>query len=162
MTYKPEELLHVNYLWKDKEADKLNPLEKLVYRSNKLGEDQRVTNTGGGNTSAKLMETDPLTGKQVEVLWVKGSGGDIRTAKQENFASLYTEKLNALDDTYKNLPETGYKSTGEDELVSMFKHCTKKSGGAIWPMFRGCAPAGKWQNYAPTFTKKTRILEAYC
>ncbi|MDG1004604.1 MAG: hypothetical protein P8N58_06955, partial [Emcibacteraceae bacterium] len=101
MTYKPEELLHVNYLWKDKEADKLNPLEKLIYRSNKLGEDQRVTNTGGGNTSAKLMETDPLTGKQVEVLWVKGSGGDIRTAKQENFASLYTEKLNALDDTYK-------------------------------------------------------------
>ena len=124
MTYKPEELLHVNYLWKDKEADKLNPLEKLVYRSNKLGEDQRVTNTGGGNTSAKLMETDPLTGKQVEVLWVKGSGGDIRTAKQENFASLYTEKLNALDDTYKNLPETGYKSAGEDEMVGMFKHCT--------------------------------------
>jgi rhamnulose-1-phosphate aldolase/alcohol dehydrogenase len=124
MTYKPEELLHVNYLWKDKEADKLNPLEKLIYRSNKLGEDQRVTNTGGGNTSAKLMETDPLTGKQVEVLWVKGSGGDIRTAKQENFASLYTEKLNALDDTYKNLPEIGYKSAGEDEMVGMFKHCT--------------------------------------
>ena len=74
MAFKPDDYKHVKYLWKDEEADKLSPVENLVYRSNKLGEDQRITNTGGGNTSAKLFEEDPLTGEQVEVLWVKGSG----------------------------------------------------------------------------------------
>ena len=86
MPYQPDEYKHVKYLWEDEVADKLDPVDNLVYRSNKLGEDQRITNTGGGNTSAKLMEKDPLTGKDVEVLWVKGSGGDLRTSKKENFS----------------------------------------------------------------------------
>ena len=79
---------HVQYLWDDQRAKALSPLERLVYRSNCLGSDQRITNTGGGNTSSKLAEIDPLTGERVEVLWVKGSGGDLRTSKQENFSSL--------------------------------------------------------------------------
>ena len=65
---------YVKNLWNDAEVAKLSPADQLVYRSNKLGSDQRITNTGGGNTSSKVMETDPLTGAQVEVLWVKGSG----------------------------------------------------------------------------------------
>jgi len=73
----------VNYLWDDATAAKLDPVGRLVYRSNILGADLRVTNTGGGNTSAKLGEKDPLTGKTVEVLWVKGSGGDLRTSTRE-------------------------------------------------------------------------------
>src|SRR3984957_16653429 len=90
----------VNYLWDSAHAAKLDAVEKLVYRSNLLGSDQLITNTGGGNTSAKLTEIDPLTGKQVTVLWVKGSGGDLRTAKRENFSSLYQDKLMALQDSY--------------------------------------------------------------
>ena len=74
-------------MYYDSVADELTPIDSLVYRSNILGADQRITNTGGGNTSAKLIETDPLTGEEVEVLWVKGSGGDLRTAKKENFSS---------------------------------------------------------------------------
>ena len=70
---------HVNYLWDDAKAASLDAVGRLVYRSNLLGSDQRVTNTGGGNTSSKLTEKDPLTGKEFEVLWVKGSGGDLRT-----------------------------------------------------------------------------------
>ena len=123
MAFKPDDYKHVKYLWKDEEADNLSPVENLVYRSNKLGEDQRITNTGGGNTSAKLFEEDPLTGEQVEVLWVKGSGGDLRTSKKENFSSLYADKLRALDSVYQQYPEKGYKSAGEDKMVGMFKHC---------------------------------------
>lgn len=123
MPYKPEDYKFVKYLWEDDVADKLDPVENLVYRSNKLGEDQRITNTGGGNTSAKLIETDPLTGEDVEVLWVKGSGGDLRTSKKENFSSLYQDKLNALDSTYQSFSDKGYKSAGEDRMVGMFKHC---------------------------------------
>ena len=82
---------HVDNRWDDDTADALDPVERLVYRSNLLGADWRITNTGGGNTSSKLTETDPLTGEAVEVLWVKGSGGDLRTAEKENFASLYQE-----------------------------------------------------------------------
>src|SRR5262245_31384942 len=91
---------HVNYLWDDEKAKTLSPAEKLVYRSNLLGSDQRITNTGGGNTSAKLTERDPLTGQDVEVLWVKGSGGDLRTSALGNFASLYQEKLLSLQPLY--------------------------------------------------------------
>ncbi|MCH2154784.1 MAG: hypothetical protein MK080_02150 [Opitutales bacterium] len=80
---------HVNYLWDEVVASSLDPVELLVYRSKLLGSDQRITNIGGGNTASKLMETDPLTGDAVEELWVKGSGGDLRTSKKENFASLY-------------------------------------------------------------------------
>ena len=83
----------VKNLWDDATASKLDPVGRLVYRSNILGADQRITNTGGGNTSSKIMEKDPLTGAQTEVLWVKGSGGDLRTSKRENFSSLYQDKL---------------------------------------------------------------------
>ena len=98
MTVKNEamRLQYVNYLWDDEHAAKLSPREGLVYRSNLLGSDQRITNTGGGNTSSKISETDPLTGEQIEVLWVKGSGGDLRTSLRENFSSLYHDKLIGL------------------------------------------------------------------
>ncbi|MFO0454446.1 MAG: bifunctional rhamnulose-1-phosphate aldolase/short-chain dehydrogenase, partial [Planctomycetota bacterium] len=91
---------HVTYAWDAKRAANLNGLQTLVYRSNLLGDDGRITNTGGGNTSSKLVETDPLTGEQVEVLWVKGSGGDLRTSNAENFSSLYMSKLVDLQKIY--------------------------------------------------------------
>ncbi len=123
MSRNNDKFKHVNYLWNDEEAKSLTGVDSLVYRSNILGADQRITNTGGGNTSAKLMETDPLTGEQVEVLWVKGSGGDLRTAKVENFSSLYQGKLNALDTTYQARDDKGYKQAGEDAMIGMYKHC---------------------------------------
>jgi rhamnose utilization protein RhaD (predicted bifunctional aldolase and dehydrogenase) len=79
---------YVSHLWNDAEAAKLDPVGRLVYRSNKLGADQRITNTGGGNTSSKIVEKDPLTGADTQVLWVKGSGGDLRTSNRDNFSSL--------------------------------------------------------------------------
>src|SRR5271155_4578851 len=94
----------VNFLWDDAKVASLDPLGRLVYRSNILGSDQRITNTGGGNTSAKLAGKDPLTGRNVEVLWVKGSGGDLRTSKADNFASLYQDKLLALQGRYLEAP----------------------------------------------------------
>ncbi|MGE9267746.1 MAG: bifunctional rhamnulose-1-phosphate aldolase/short-chain dehydrogenase [Verrucomicrobiales bacterium] len=115
---------HVNYSWDDEVAAGLSPAERLVYRSNILGDDQRVTNTGGGNTSSKLMEKDPLTGEEVEVMWVKGSGGDLRTSKMENFSSLYMEKLNGLKAIYDAAPEKGVKTEIEDAMVGMYPHCT--------------------------------------
>jgi len=115
---------HVNYLWDDAEAAQLDPVERLRYRSNLLGSDQRVTNTGGGNTSSKLMESDPLSGEQIEVLWVKGSGGDLRTAKRANFSSLYQDKLVALQEIYAAKPEKGIKTPAEDEMVAMYSHTT--------------------------------------
>jgi rhamnulose-1-phosphate aldolase/alcohol dehydrogenase len=114
----------VNYLWDDTHAAKLDPVARLVYRSNLLGTDQRITNTGGGNTSAKIQETDPLTGKPVTVLWVKGSGGDLRTAKRENFSSLYQDKLIALQDRYGATKERGPKTAVEDAMVEMYLHTT--------------------------------------
>jgi rhamnulose-1-phosphate aldolase/alcohol dehydrogenase len=113
---------HVNYLWDDAEADRLDAVERLVYRSNKLGSDQRITNTGGGNTSSKAMMHDPLTGEEVDVLWVKGSGGDLRTSKAENFASLYMDKLVALKAIYDRAPETGPKTEIEDAIVGYYPH----------------------------------------
>src|ERR1700729_4076306 len=91
---------YVNYQWDDSTAAKLDPVGRLIYRSNLLGSDQRITNTGGGNTSAKLTEKDPLSGEATEVLWVKGSGGDLRTSKKENFSSLYQQRLLALQNNY--------------------------------------------------------------
>src|SRR5256714_14552246 len=91
---------HVQYLWRDEEANELSGVDRLVYRSNKLGEDLTLTNTGGGNTSAKLIERDPLTKESVEVLWLKGSGGDLRTAKRDGFASLYLDKVRAMKTLY--------------------------------------------------------------
>jgi rhamnose utilization protein RhaD (predicted bifunctional aldolase and dehydrogenase) len=113
----------VNYLWSDEEAYKLNGVDRLVYRSNKLGEDLTLTNTGGGNTSSKLLETDPLTGEEVEVLWLKGSGGDLRTAKRDGFASLYLEKVRAMRPLYENAPENGAKTPIEDAMYPMYSHC---------------------------------------
>ncbi|ARA92230.1 short-chain dehydrogenase [Rhodothermaceae bacterium RA] len=115
---------HVQDLWDDAEADRLDPLGRLVYRSNLLGQDWRITNTGGGNTSSKLTETDPLTGHPVEVLWVKGSGGDLRTATKPNFASLYQDKLLALQDVYARFEARGPKTPAEDAMVGMYPHCT--------------------------------------
>jgi rhamnulose-1-phosphate aldolase/alcohol dehydrogenase len=115
---------YVNYLWDDAAASKLDPVERLVYRSNILGSDLRITNTGGGNTSAKITEQDPLTGAKVEVLWVKGSGGDLRTSKRENFASLYQQKLIDLQRLYASEPEKGPKTPAEDKMVGMYTHAT--------------------------------------
>lgn len=115
---------HVNYLWDDAAASKLDPVDRLVYRSNLLGSDQRITNTGGGNTSSKILERDPLTSGKVEVLWVKGSGGDLRTSKRENFSSLYQQKLLELQKLYENEPEKGPKSPAEDKMVGMYMHAT--------------------------------------
>ncbi|MCC7235389.1 MAG: bifunctional rhamnulose-1-phosphate aldolase/short-chain dehydrogenase [Bryobacterales bacterium] len=117
-------LKHVNYLWDDAKAAKLSPAELLIYRSNLLGADQRITNTGGGNTSAKLTETDPLTGGGEEVLWVKGSGGDLRTSKLANFASLYQEKLLSLRKVYAGMTPRGAKTEAEDAMVGYYPHCT--------------------------------------
>ena len=114
----------VNYLWDDQKVQSLDPAEKLVYRSNLLGSDQRITNTGGGNTSSKLQETDPLTGTPVEVLWVKGSGGDLRTSKKANFASLYQDKLTALQPLYNKTEPRGVKSAIEDAMVGLYSQCT--------------------------------------
>lgn len=121
--FKPDEYRHVNYLWEDAQAEKLDAVDRLVYRSNLLGSDQRVTNTGGGNTSSKIWQTDPLTGADVDIMFVKGSGGDLRTAKRENFASLYLDKLTRLRDVYNAAPIKGVKSPIEDEMVSMYPHC---------------------------------------
>src|ERR1700747_1935094 len=115
---------YVNDLWDDAVASKTEGGDGLVYRSNILGSDQRITNTGGGNTSAKILEQDPLTGAKVEVLWVKGSGGDLRTSKRENFASLYQQKLVDLQRLYASEPEKGPKTTAEDKMVGMYTHAT--------------------------------------
>src|ERR1700681_3507703 len=106
---------HVNHLWDDQKASSLSPAERLVYRSNLLGSDQRITNTGGGNTSSKLMEKDPLTGQEIEVLWVKGSGGDLRTSKLENFSSLYQTRLIELQRLYAQESEKGPKTPAADK-----------------------------------------------
>jgi rhamnulose-1-phosphate aldolase/alcohol dehydrogenase len=114
----------VNYLWDDAEASRLDPVGRLVYRSNLLGSDQRITNTGGGNTSSKISEKDPLTGEDVEVLWVKGSGGDLRTSKRENFSSLYQQKLLDLQKLYAKRSDKDVKSQAEDDMVAMYFHAT--------------------------------------
>jgi rhamnulose-1-phosphate aldolase/alcohol dehydrogenase len=103
-------------LWDDAVAATLNPEQLLLYRSNLLGSDKRVTNFGGGNTSAKLMMPDPLTGEQVKVLWVKGSGGDIGTMKLDGFATLYMDKVLALRGRYRGTQD-------EDTIVGLYAHC---------------------------------------
>jgi len=119
-----KKLRHVHDLWNDAEVAPLTGVDRLVYRSNKLGADQRVTNTGGGNTSSKLQENDPLTGEPVRVLWVKGSGGDLRTSARENFSSLYQDKLLALQKSYAARKDTGLKSPAEDDMVAAYNHTT--------------------------------------
>ncbi|MEI6339378.1 MAG: bifunctional rhamnulose-1-phosphate aldolase/short-chain dehydrogenase, partial [Verrucomicrobiota bacterium] len=114
----------VTFSWDDVKAASLDPVSLLVYRSNILGADQRITNTGGGNTSSKIIEKDPLTGQDVEVLWVKGSGGDLRTSKTENFSSLYQDKLVDLQRVYAARKDKGLKSQAEDDMVGMYPHAT--------------------------------------
>ncbi len=104
-------------LWDEAKAAGMSESERLLYRSNLLGSDKRITNYGGGNTSAKVMEKDPLGGGTVEVLWVKGSGGDVGTIKLDGFATLYMDKLNALKSIYRGVEF-------EDEMVGYLPHCT--------------------------------------
>jgi rhamnulose-1-phosphate aldolase/alcohol dehydrogenase len=113
----------VNDLWDDTKVP-TDPVERLIYRSNLLGADQRITNTGGGNTSAKIQEHDPITGEAVEVLWVKGSGGDLRTAKRINFASLKMPSVLALEAIYQRETPRGAKTPIEDKMVRLYPHCT--------------------------------------
>lgn len=120
--FKPDEYQYVQYLWDDARAAALDPVERLVYRSNILGADQRITNTGGGNTSGKFSLPDPLTGEAVRVMWVKGSGGDLRTSKKANFASLYMDKLMRLQQIYDKAEVKGVKTPIEDQMVDMYTH----------------------------------------
>lgn len=109
---------HVDYLWDQEKADALgdDQVALFLYRSNILGADLRITNYGGGNTSCKTMEKDPLTGNEVEVMWVKGSGGDIGTLDRAGIAGLYTSRLRDLKKVYKGLHD-------EDRMVGLFNHC---------------------------------------
>ncbi|MCA0045970.1 bifunctional rhamnulose-1-phosphate aldolase/short-chain dehydrogenase [Mesorhizobium sp. B283B1A] len=104
-------------LWDDAKAEGMSDPELLVYRSNTLGSDKRVTNYGGGNTSSKIWQKDPLSGETVEVLWVKGSGGDSASIKLDGFATLYMDKLRALKSLYRGVEH-------EDEMVGFLPHCT--------------------------------------
>ncbi len=103
--------------WDTAQANGMSEPEKLLYRSNLLGSDKRITNYGGGNTSAKVTQKDPLTGDMTEVLWVKGSGGDVGSIKMDGFSTLYMDKLNALRGIYRGLEF-------EDEMVAYLPHCT--------------------------------------
>ena len=114
----------VRRTWNDADAAQLDPVGLLVYRSNRLGDYQRVTNTGGGNTSSKIVEKDALTGKSERVLWVKGSGGDLRTAGREFFSSLSLEKLEQLKAVYAARTPKGIKTQAEDDMVDLYRHCT--------------------------------------
>jgi len=109
---------HVSYLWDENRAAELagNEVDLFIYRSNLLGADLRLTNFAGGNTSVKLTETDPVTGKASEVMWVKGSGGDIGTLTRKGCANLYTDRLRALKHRYRGL-------AFEDDMVALFDHC---------------------------------------
>lgn len=109
---------HVSYLWDEKKAAELKGDEVglLIYRSNLLGADLRLTNYGGGNTSCKVTSKDPLTGRDTEVMWIKGSGGDIGTLKKSGLAALYVDRLQSLEGVYRGLQY-------EDEMVELFNHC---------------------------------------
>ncbi|UPQ76102.1 bifunctional aldolase/short-chain dehydrogenase [Chryseobacterium nepalense] len=109
---------YVNYLWDDEKAASFgdDQVALFLYRSNILGADLRITNYGGGNTSCKTIEKDPLTNEEVEVMWVKGSGGDIGTLTRKGIAGLYTERLRNLKNVYEGLED-------EDRMVGLFDHC---------------------------------------
>lgn len=109
---------YVDYLWDEKKAAALkgDEVALFLYRSNILGADLRITNFGGGNTSCKTIEKDPLNGKDTEVMWVKGSGGDIGTLTRKGIAGLYTDRLRSLKNVYRGLAY-------EDEMVGLFYHC---------------------------------------
>lgn len=109
---------HVSYLWDNEVAAGFNDdqVALLIYRSNLLGADLRLTNYGGGNTSCKVFSTDPLTGEATEVMWIKGSGGDLGSLKRSGLAALYVDRLNALKKVYRGMEY-------EDEMVEYFNHC---------------------------------------
>ena len=109
---------HVDYLWDEAKASELegDEVALFIYRSNTLGADLRITNYGGGNTSCKTIEKDPLSGEETEVMWIKGSGGDIGTLNRAGVAGLYTNRLRALKNRYRGIEH-------EDEMVGMFYHC---------------------------------------
>ena len=113
-----KEYKHVNYLWDEQKAKSLegDEVALLLYRSNLLGSDLRITNYGGGNTSCKTIDKDPLTGEEVEVMWIKGSGGDIGTLKKSGLAALYVDRLRNLENVYRGIEH-------EDEMVELFNHC---------------------------------------
>ncbi|GAB3924524.1 bifunctional aldolase/short-chain dehydrogenase [Mucilaginibacter myungsuensis] len=117
MSIKETNFKHVSYLWDDAEAAKLagDEIALLIYRSNLLGADLRLTNYGGGNTSCKAQAKDPLTGQELEVMWIKGSGGDIGTLKKSGLAALYVDRLRSLKNVYRGLEH-------EDEMVELFNH----------------------------------------
>src|SRR6476660_8034597 len=108
---------HVSYLWDEVSAASMkgDEVALLIYRSNLLGADLRLTNYGGGNTSCKATAKDPLTGKPVEVMWIKGSGGDLGTLKKSGLAALYLDRLINLKNVYRGL-------AFEDEMVELFNH----------------------------------------
>jgi len=118
ITAQTKSFKHVSYLWDESKAAALagDEVALLVYRSNLLGADLRLTNYGGGNTSCKAMAKDPLTGKEVEVMWVKGSGGDLGTMKRSGLAALYVDRLRSLKNVYRGIEH-------EDEMVELFNHC---------------------------------------
>src|SRR5437660_4912548 len=112
-----ESLRYLEDRWDEDFARKLDAPELLRYRSNLLGSDLRITNFGGGNTSSKVEESDPLDGRKCTVLWIKGSGGDIGSIQRSGFATLYLEKLHALEGRYRGVEH-------EDEMVGMYPLCT--------------------------------------
>ncbi len=118
MTIQTKEFKHVSYLWNEAKAAEMagDEVALLVYRSNLLGADLRLTNYGGGNTSCKASAIDPLTGKEVEVMWVKGSGGDLGTMRRSGLAALYVDRLRSLKNIYRGIEH-------EDEMVELFNHC---------------------------------------
>jgi rhamnulose-1-phosphate aldolase/alcohol dehydrogenase len=118
MSVKTTQFKHVSYLWDDAKAAELagDEVALLIYRSNLLGADLRLTNYGGGNTSCKVTSKDPLTGSDVEVMWIKGSGGDIGTLKKSGLAALYVDRLRSLKNVYRGVAY-------EDEMVELFNHC---------------------------------------
>lgn len=109
---------HVSYLWDEAVAATMegDEVALLVYRSNLLGADLRLTNYGGGNTSCKAMAPDPLTGRMTEVMWVKGSGGDLGTMKRNGLAALHVDRLRSLEGVYRGRAH-------EDAMVALFNHC---------------------------------------
>lgn len=118
MTSRITDFKHVSHLWDEAKAAELagDEIALLIYRSNLLGADLRLTNYGGGNTSCKAVAKHPLTGEDTEVMWVKGSGGDIGTLKKSGLAALYVDQLRSLKNIYRGLAH-------EDEMVALFNHC---------------------------------------
>ncbi|RKR83123.1 rhamnulose-1-phosphate aldolase/alcohol dehydrogenase [Mucilaginibacter gracilis] len=118
MSINTTQFKHVSYLWDEAKAAELagDEVALLIYRSNLLGADLRLTNYGGGNTSCKVMAKDPLTGQETEVMWVKGSGGDLGSIKKSGLAALYVDRLRSLKNIYRGVEH-------EDEMVELFNHC---------------------------------------